>query len=341
MKIDAPGSWRDPETHFVQTLSHPWYKGLALLQDVLSSATSDFFRSRRLRTVHLPITTPSVSSPIGLGSDSLPVRIEISGQPTYLADSMQFMLEYGCRLFPEGCWYIMPSFRGEERDDRHLTQFFHAEAEISGGLDQVISFVEDYVRALARAVLADAECRAFVLSTAGNDAHLLGFAHNAGPFKRLTFDEAANILDSANPGYVDVLPNGARSIGSRAERRLMEILGEPLWVTHFDHLTVPFYQATDPADRRKAKNADLLFGIGEVVGAGERHSTDSELASALHTHSVSPSDYAWYVEMKKLRPMHTSGFGLGLERFALWVLQHHDIRDCQIAPRDNVVVYQP
>lgn len=48
--------------------------------------------------MHLPITTGSISSPMGLGSDSIPVKIQLGGRDTYLADSMQFALEYGCRF---------------------------------------------------------------------------------------------------------------------------------------------------------------------------------------------------------------------------------------------------
>ncbi len=68
--------------------------------------------------MHLPITTGSISSPMGLGSDSIPVKIQLGGRDTYLADSMQFALEYGCRFFENGVWYIMPSFRGESEDKK-------------------------------------------------------------------------------------------------------------------------------------------------------------------------------------------------------------------------------
>jgi asparaginyl-tRNA synthetase len=49
----------------------------------------------------------------------------------------------------------MPSFRGEDADATHLCQFFHSEAEIVGGLDDVIRVVEDYIRFLAQRLLAE------------------------------------------------------------------------------------------------------------------------------------------------------------------------------------------
>lgn len=55
--------------------------------------------------MHLPVTTGSISSPMGRGSDSLPVKVKLEGVETYLADSMQFLLEYGCRLTNKGVYY--------------------------------------------------------------------------------------------------------------------------------------------------------------------------------------------------------------------------------------------
>ena len=95
--------------------------------------------------MHLPITTGSISSPMGLGSDSIPVKIQLGGRDTYLADSMQFALEYGCRFFENGVWYIMPSFRGESEDKRHLSQFYNSEAEICVKLEDDMKLVEEYL----------------------------------------------------------------------------------------------------------------------------------------------------------------------------------------------------
>jgi aspartyl/asparaginyl-tRNA synthetase len=97
----------------------------------------------------IPITCNSVSSPMGLGSDSLPVHVNLFGKETYLADSMQFYLEYFVRQpNVEGIWYIMPTFRGEDPDARHLNQFFHSEAEIKGRFPNIQKVVNNYLHTL-------------------------------------------------------------------------------------------------------------------------------------------------------------------------------------------------
>lgn len=330
-RVVAPGTWRLPDTHLETALTHPWYQLLLRLTDTLQRATVSFWHARRVRAAYLPVTTGSISSPMGLGSDSTPVRIDLEGVPTYLADSMQFLLEYGCRLWKEGCYYVMPSFRGEQPDPTHLCQFYHSEAEISGGLDDVISTIEGYVKHLARVFLA--EMGEDIERIAGDVIHIERML-DIDRFERLTFNEATTILGS-DENYVKEVAPGARTLTRAAERELMRYCGEFVWVTHMDHLSVPFYQAFEPTDGSLARNGDLLFGIGETVGCGERHATASDVRRALALHRVPETDYAWYTRMREIAPMQTSGFGMGVERFFMWLLRHDDIRDLQMLIRVN------
>lgn len=333
--VSPPQSWRDPSTHYIQALTHPWYRGVVRLQDAVSRLTADFWTNRGGRTMHLPVTTGSISSPMGLGSDSSPVRVEIGGVGTYLADSMQFMLEFGLRLSPDGAYYVMPSFRGEDSDATHLCQFFHSEAEIVGGLSEIQATVQDYLRYVTAGILSS---ESEVLASIGTgDAHLRDLVAKTSPFTSITFDEAVKIVGDT-PDMVEHLEleaGPARSLTRAAERAVMQSLGEFTWVSHMDHLSVPFYQAFGDEHRRTSLSADLLFGVGETVGAGERH-TDAESArEALALHRVSEGEYDWYLRMRELEPLRTAGFGMGVERYLLWVLGHDDIRDLSLLIRSN------
>lgn len=329
--VAPPGSWRDPGSHYLKAMDSDWYRGLLALQDGFVRSTMEFWTGRSVRFGALPLTTGSISSPMGLGSDSLPVSVDMFGVPTYLADSMQFGLEYLCRMHPAGAYYCMPSFRGEPTDATHLSQFFHSEAELPGGLDDVMDAVEAYVRGLV-ADLANAH-EDVIRSVVTRPTHLEALLSHEKPFRRLTFDEACEVLgDSREFVRVDAHRRW-RSLTRAGEQALIEQYGDFVWVTHWDHLAVPFYQAMEPTGR--ALNADLLFGLGEVVGAGERHVEPQDVMSALDDHGVPLGPYQWYVSMKREMPMRTSGFGLGVERFLMWLLQQDDIRDFQLLLREN------
>ena len=325
--ISLKRRFADPR-RFLTILDDPLYALIVDLQDLVNVQTTMFWSGRRLRSLHLPITTTSVSSPMGIGSDSKPVEIRLFGERTYLADSMQFMLEYGCRLTSAGSYYIMPSFRGEDPDATHLNQFFHSEAEIHGGLDDVIQAVEEYLRHLVDAALATyGDGIAGVAGTTQHARQLLDL--EAVP--RLTFDEAAAHLGD-DPRCIRHEP-GWRVLTRAGEQRLLREVSPALWVTHYDHLAVPFYQAFAGGGRDRALNADLLLGMGELVGCGERHTNADTLLEALRMHDVEPSLYSWYVEMKRERPLRTAGFGLGIERFLAWLLCLDDIRDVPLVQR--------
>lgn len=337
MQRDAHGGWRPEPDRFLRIVDDPVLRAVVLLQDLITRTTVDFWSRRGVLNLYLPITTSSVSSPMGLGSDSEPVAIDLFGVRSFLADSMQFMLEYGCRFSAAGTWYLMPSFRGEDCDATHLNQFFHSEAEISGGLDEVIATVEAYVRALAEAVLTELPDQ--VAALAGDVDHLTQMASSAS-FERLTFDEAVAHLGDDDSSW-SRSAGGWRVLTRTGELRLMREISPFVWVTHFDHLSVPFYQAFSDESETTALNGDLLFGIGETVGAGQRHVGGEEVRRALQVHGVAAADYQWYVEMKTDRPMLTSGFGMGVERWLMWVLGQPDIRELQLVPRLNGIATAP
>jgi aspartyl/asparaginyl-tRNA synthetase len=327
--LTPPRTWGDEEGAFVYSLDSPWYALVGDLQDHVQYTTMRYARSRGLKSLHLPMTTRTITCPTGLGSDSEPVPVTVGGVDTYLPDSSQFLLEYAVRLAPSGCWTMAQSFRGEQPDETHLSQYMHSEAELPGGLDHLIDYVEGYVKALASAVLETYGDR--LRHAIGDVSHLSRMAGHSGPFERLTFDEAARLL-AGDPRYVR--DEGSwRTLTRAGERRLMREVDEFLWVTHFDHLSVPFYQAFGDDDRRTAANADLFFGMGEVVGSGERHASAFGVREALDLHAVPERDYAWYAQLKEKFPMRTSGFGMGVERFLMWVLRHDDIRDIPLISR--------
>jgi len=333
-KIIPPKSWKNLSTHYKVALKNPWYRLLTHLQSEFNYATTMFYRKKGFRFIELPITTGSISSPMGLGSDSIPVKVNIGGIDTYLADSMQFFLEYACRINKEGSYYIAPSFRGELTDKRHLSQFYHSEAEIIGTLDDVIKLCQDYIIYLSKHFLSSSDLRKEILTATGTVKHLKYLIKNGKNIPRCSFDKAVKLLKNSSD-YIEKYKL-YRNINQKGEHELMKYFGGYVWLTNFDHMAVPFYQKYAPGTNcLKAINADLLMGIGETIGAGERHLTGRDVKKALSLHKVKKKSYDWYITLKDEVPLQTSGFGLGVERFFLWVLRHNDIRDMQILPRFN------
>ena len=334
--MKEPNSWKKEKSHYLYALDSEWYRLLSKLENTISYATMQFYEKKGIITIHLPVTTGSISSPMGRGSDSTPVKVNIQGVDTYLADSMQFLLEYGCRINKKGVFYVMPSFRGEKADERHLCQFYHSEVEIPGDLNDIMNLGDEYIKYLSKYILK--EHGSELKKAVGDINHIKKIANYKGKFPRITFNEAEKILKKLYPNDIDKYieyNDGWRNITKLGEKEILKQYDGIVWITNYDELAVPFYQKVDKKIKGTTRNADLMFGIGETIGCGERHSDSQELLKALRKHKVSSKEYKWYIKMKQEFPMQTSGFGMGIERYLMWVLKATDIRNMQICLRFN------
>lgn len=345
-KTTPPRTWEKPQSHSISAIKSQWYRNLFQIQNTLFHSTVNYFSSKCKYSYALtPITTDTISSPMGLGSDSEPVFVSMLGQDVYLADSMQFVLEYFLRFQDglPGAYYVSPSFRGEDPDATHLNQFYHVECELLGDMDAAISIAEGYVVYLTRAMLKNHSN--IILSTAGTLAHVQELMKMMEkPLPRVTLEQAIPMMPSSDctEWVQEGQPQLGRKLTRKGEAVLIKSYGGAVWLTEMDHLSVPFYQAyVEGSSGTKAKAADLLLGLGETIGLGERHPTPEVVQEALRHHAVPEESYKWYINMRKVIPLSTSGWGMGTERYLCWLLQHNDVRDMQIIPRMKAKKYMP
>ena len=330
------------------SLKSPWYMSILQLQNTLFHASHDFFRhSKAYFYILPPLTADSISSPMGLGSDSVPVPIQLYGRRTFLTDSMQFPLEYLLRLDSKrrGNYHIGPVFRGEDHDPSHLNQFYNVECELYGGLDDAIHVAEQYLYSVSKEALQDHENQ--IRAIAGETGHITRLIEQlcggAGGLPRITHEDALRLpqINSTPDSWKYVVKDDfskGRRVTRSGERILIELYGGAVWLTEPDHLGVQFYQAFSSSkdDSPKAICADLLLGPGEIIGLGQRHTSAELVQKALRMHQVLQDDYTMYVNIrdpeKGGQQLETAGWGMGMERFMMWLLKHDDIRDIPIIP---------
>lgn len=326
--------WRKKNLNKVDLLTDPAFKLLLKTHSKVAQATFQFYESNGLLYIPVPGTTGSSSSPTEPGSDSSPVVIDVEGKKNLLVDSAQFHLEYACRAYERGCFYYGHSYRNEEPDNRHLAQFSHSEAEIIGTLEDVKELVEKYIRYITEIIWNS--IGACFCDIPGIESRVKKLLYKKDRFKSLAFCEVEKILAGQEKAFVKC-ENGGHRLTPAGEIMLLKEVGEFIWIEKWDKMAVPFYQASDK-ETDIAYNADLLFGIGEVVGAGQRHLNAVDLEYALDEHRLNRSDYKWYIEMKRQYPLQTSGFGMGVERYLMWLLGVKDIRDIELFPRNRLQI---
>lgn len=336
----------NPETYVADLTKHRYFDALVSFRHYVQQISHHYFASERsAKNVDLFMLTPSVSSPMGPGSDSEAITIEFGGLTTHLVDSSQFGFEPLLFQTPGMVYCYLPSMRGEDPDARHLNQFYHCECELVGTLEDAMGVAEEYVRRLCETVAAMRPILDIISSDPQASLNAIEATASCDKFPRITFDRAIEVLmaDEKTREFVRLTPHG-RDITSMGEIALSEKLGSktPFWITHYDRDRVPFYQKPSSDHPGKVENADLIFPPlipgafgGEVVGCGQRQDTSEEILESLRRQNdISPHSYQWYIDLRSLPGYRTtSGFGLGIERFLVWILAKPHIRDVSLYPR--------
>lgn len=341
----------NPKTHYIElTRSGYFYALIALRQNLKMIADHFFVEICGARNVDLFMITPSISSPMGLGSNSEAIAIKFGKFDSYLVDSSQFGFEPLLLNRMDTIYCYLPSIRGEDPDKRHLNQFFNCEAEIKGTVEKLYPLIEDFVKILAEGLTYMPNIVEKLSLNPGVTNTCLKNILHLDAFPEILFDKAVELLVKlGNEGWVRFNESG-RDLTSTGEVKLAEAGGfkTPFWIKNFDRDRVPFYQKPNPNNREKVINADMVFPpliagsfSGEIVGSGQRQDDADEMLESLKRQNVNPDPYEWYINLRRQDGYQTtSGFGLGVERFITWILCRDDIKDVILYPRiKNVLTY--
>lgn len=343
----------NPKNHYLELTKSSYFHALIIIRHYIKIISDYYFSSEiGAKNIDLFMLTPSVSSPMGPGSDSDPIKIQFGKLETFLVDSSQFGFEPLLLNGFEKVYCYLPSMRGENPGPRHLNQFFHCELEIVGTLSELIPIVEGYIKILCDGLLLMDNIIDKISDNSQRTKDILKKTVEIKNFPKLNFDEAVEILvKNGKRKYVNITDHG-RDITSKGEIELLKILKieTPIWLTYFDRDRVPFYQKPDSKNPKKTINADLLFPPiienafgGEIVGSGQRQDNEKEMYESLKRQkNISPKPYEWYIDLRR-QPNYkvTSGFGLGIERFIAWSLGKDNIRDVILYPRIKDVITLP
>jgi asparaginyl-tRNA synthetase len=255
------------------------------------------------------ITPPSfVNTPCEGGATLFNVKYgEITA---YLTQSSQFYLE-ACVPAIGDCYCIHPSFRAEKSHTRrHLTEFTHLEAEFAFcDLTNLIDKIEDMVDY----VIPEKYSR---------------------PYTRLTYHQYIDKLYELNITNDGIPYTYDDDVPERDERKFIDTMNEPVFLTHFPSKQKSFYMAKDPENPNLTLSTDLLFPrCGEIVGASVRMTDYNELVEACKKEGISPENFSLYLDLRKYGSSYSAGFGLGVERLLMCILNLENVKMAIPFPR--------
>ncbi len=298
------------------------------IRDTIFKAVHDFFRKNGYYEVHCPMF---ITAAVEGGATLFEVKY-VDGSTVYLTQSSQFYLE-ALIYSLEKVYTIAPSFRAEKsRTRRHLTEFWHAEAELAwSGLNDIMKVEEELITYIVNKTLEE---NYEELKFLGRNINALENVYP--PFYRISYDEALNILEES--GYK--VPWG-EDFGADEERVLTKQFDKPVFIYNFPEKAKAFYHKNNPNRPEVTLSADLLApeGYGEIIGGGERIEKERDLIAKIKRFGLKPEDYQWYIDLRKYGSVPHAGFGLGMDRLVMWITGIDHIIDTIPFPRTIRRVY--
>lgn len=123
--------------------------------------------------------------------------------------------------------------------------------------------------------------------------------------------------------------------GGSDETVLTRLFDCPIMVYDWPHEIKAFYMKRNPEDPRFARGVDVLApeGYGEIVGGGERETSEEWLIEKINEHKLPMDVFQWYLDLRRYGSVPHSGFGLGLERLVAWICRLDHVRETIPFPR--------
>ncbi|MDA3856152.1 MAG: asparagine--tRNA ligase [Candidatus Woesearchaeota archaeon] len=310
-----------------------YWENISKINHRIFQSSNEFFVNIGSLFTILPLTTRMISSPgavygkeaIDYTTDTCPITLKWfeSQKVAFLSESSQIYLELSLlQNNVDQVYSIYNSFRKEESDATHLSEFHHIEYEghVSQVQNQKTAFdlIKKIIQDLLEYNLKDLE-----VFLSDDDIKELNDMANKENMKIITFKEALNSLyeDTRDKKYKEFT---LKHFGSWEEVRITEIYGSLVGIREFPLLEVPFYHAlVDDSNPKVADCLDIIWpGYREILGSGHRVRNIEELEEKSKIFNLPREDYKPYLQSRQFDKYKTSsGFGLGWERLVQGVLK--------------------
>ena len=257
------------------------------------------------------------------------------GKPTNLTVSGQLNGETFAQAF-RNIYTFGPTFRAENSNTtRHAAEFWMIEPEMAfADLRDDMQVAEDMLKYVIKYLFdhAPEEMRFFnQFIDKGLTERLENVLHSE--FGHVTYTEAIQILEEHNDEFEYKVSWGV-DLQTEHERYLTEkVFKRPVFVTDYPKEIKAFYMKLNEDGKTVAAMDCLVPGIGEIIGGSQREDDYDILLNRIRELGLSEESYQFYLDLRKYGSTRHSGFGLGFERFIMYVTGMTNIRDVIPFPR--------
>lgn len=305
----------------VLDLRKPEHQAVFKIRDEVLAAADEYLRSQGFLEVHTPKIIGSSSEG---GTDMF--RLRYFEKEAFLAQSPQLykqsLMATGFDRVYEIAWY----FRAEEHNTRrHLNESTAVDAEMAyiQSEEDVIKILEHLAHAMwMRAGECSEELE--VLKKTVTVPKL--------PFPRLHYDDVLKKVQKKGSPLT-----WGQDLSTEDEKLLGEMMKEEgkefYFITKYPLEAKPFY--TMPEGDKYSRGFDLECKGVEVSSGSQRIHDVALLTERLRAKGLNPEDFTAYLQAFRYGMPPHGGFGFGIERFLMELLDISNIRECILFPRDR------
>jgi len=278
-----------------------------------------FLREKGFVEVH----TPKIIATATEGGASL-FPVEYFEDKAYLAQSPELYKEELTSVF-EKVYEIGVYFRAEESHTRrHLSEFISVDVEEAFvDIQDVMRLQEELAARIVDQVKT--QCQKD-LKTLGIELKSLSL-----PLPRYTYDQILKELEKVGQG----IPWG-EDLSTTAYRELANIhKGEFYFITDWPTKVRPFYIKPKP-DRPELCDAfDFMYEWIEITSGGTRVDNKGVYVTRLKEQGLDPAKFKFYLDNFDYGLPPHAGWGMGLDRFLMAILNRESIKEVVLFPRDR------
>ncbi|MGN0823137.1 MAG: asparagine--tRNA ligase [Candidatus Gallimonas sp.] len=318
------------------------------VRSIAAQAVHRYFHERHYVYVNTPIITASDCEGAGemfrvttqpfdakYASEAEYYKNDFFGQKAGLSVSGQLEGEVAAMAFSK-IYTFGPSFRAENSNTtRHLAEFWHIEPEVAfAELPDIMEIAEEMIKYVIRAVLEECpdEMNFFDSFIEKGLKDKLWHVVNS-EFGVLDYTDAIGILQKADAQFSYPVEWGC-DLQTEHEKYLTDVvMQKPVFIINYPKEIKSFYMKQNPDGKTVAATDLLVPGIGEIIGCSEREADPEKLLQAMKIRNMDLSSYRQYLDLRKFGTVPHSGFGLGFERFVMYVTGMENIRDVTLFPR--------
>ena len=302
-------------------------------------AIHEFFQDQGFIYVHTPLITGNDGEGAGemfkISTTSKEHSEEFFGKEAYMTVTGQLHVEAFAMAYRD-VYTFGPAFRAEYSNTPvHASEFWMIEPEIAfADLNDNMNLIEDMIKYCIDYLLENApeEMKFFNDMIDHEVNNRLNMLLNS-EFKRMTYTEAIEILLKSGVKFENKVEWGM-DLNREHERYICEqVVHGPVFLTDYPKDIKAFYMRLND-DGKTVAACDLLVPeVGELVGGSQREERYDVLKKRMDEMGMAQENLQWYMDLRRFGGCKHAGFGLGFDRFLMYLTGVSNIRDTEPFPR--------